>query len=86
MGQGFGTATRRKVLGAGHKSPLQKRPTASCLRLRSRRPRLLGNLGETTAILPKRKSAAIVQGVDEMNSLNGSPGIKILAIDRGDLI
>jgi hypothetical protein len=34
MGQGFGTATRRKVLGAGHKSPLQKLPPAlsSCLR------------------------------------------------------
>ena len=32
MGQGFGTATRRKVLGAGHKSPLQKRPPADRLR------------------------------------------------------
>ncbi len=29
-------ALRRKVLGAGHKSPLQKRPAAPCLRYRGR--------------------------------------------------
>jgi len=35
---------------------------------------------------PDWETTGSVQGVDEMNSLNGSPGIKILAIDGGDLI